>query len=353
MQTIDHTWKMSGFSNEHAHLDKGMLVPGVSYEDAPAPIRGGWTREHKAKFTKADIYSRAEQALLNMLEYGTSYVRTHVDVDPLVGLKGMEAILELKQNYKNDIVIDITAFNQEGFERFSETDQLLAEALKMGRVGIGGHTLTDSDGAKHIQHIFDIAEQHDAPWIEFHTDESGRPEHFHLPNIAQETKQRGWNGKVYAIHCNSLANVSDDQALAAIEQVVEAGLHVIVCPTAIATRAITRTKELLKSGVRITLGSDNIGDLFNPLGSGSMLNYAQMLTYIQRFYEPNEMQAIINMITQKPVDVLSREALEQLSKQVIYETNRIHELLAHVPKPLSVMSQADKEKDINSASRPL
>lgn len=335
IQPSHTTWKMNGFSNEHAHLDKGMLVPGVSYEDAPAPIRGGWTRGYKANFTKAEIYSRAEQALLNMLSYGTSYVRTHVDVDPLVGLKGMEAILELKQHYKNDIVIDITAFNQEGFERFPETEQLLVEALKMGRVGIGGHTLTDSDGVKHIQRIFNLAEQYDVPWIEFHTDESGKPEDFLLPNIAEETKQRGLNGKVFAIHCNSLANVSDKQAKMAIEQVVQSGLHVIVCPTAIATRAITRTKELLKSGVRITLGSDNMGDLFNPLGSGNMLNYAQMLTYIQCFYEPNEMRAILDMITQKPLDVKSREAFELLSKEIVYETDRIHELLAHAPKPLT------------------
>lgn len=335
MRSSDQTWRMNGFSNEHAHLDKGMLVPGVVYEDAPAPVRGEWTRGHKAQFTKADIYTRAEQALLNMLSYGTTYVRTHVDVDPLVGLKGMEAILELKQNYKNEVLIDITAFSQEGFERFPETEQLLVEALSMGRVGIGGHTLTDSDGAMHIQRIFNLAEQYDAPWVEFHTDESGKPEHFLLPYIAEQTKQRGLSGRVYAIHCNSLANVSDDQAKAAIEQVVEAGLHVIVCPTAIATRAITRTKELLKSGVRITLGSDNMGDLFNPLGSGNMLNYAQMLTYIQRFYEPQEMQSIMNMITQQPFDIQSREAFEQLSKQVVYATDRIHELLAHAPKPLA------------------
>ncbi|MFC6333261.1 amidohydrolase family protein [Paenibacillus septentrionalis] len=342
MKVSNKAWAMSGFSNEHAHLDKGVLVPGVSYEDAPAPVRGEWTRGLKAQFTKEDIYARAEQALLNMLSYGTTYVRTHVDVDPLVGLKGIEAILELKQNYAKDIIIDITAFNQEGFERFPETEHLLAEALKMGRVGIGGHTLTDPDGVKHIQRVFDLAEKFDAPWIEFHTDESGKPEHFLLPNIAEETKQRGLRGKVYAIHCNSLANVSDEQAKAAIEQVVEAGLHVIVCPTAIATRAITRTKELLKSGVRITLGSDNMGDLFNPLGSGNMLNYAQMLTYIQRFYEPNEMQFILEMITQKPLDDQASVALEQLSVQVVYETDRIHELLAHAPKPLAILPQPER-----------
>ncbi|MFF2484589.1 amidohydrolase family protein [Paenibacillus sp. NPDC058071] len=330
---MDQPWIIRGLSNEHAHLDKGMLVPGIAYTDAPAPVRGGWTRECKSRFTKQDIYQRAEAALQHMLQYGTTYIRTHVDVDPLVGLKGIEALLELKANYSQQVVIDITAFNQEGFERFPETAELLSEALSMGRMGLGGHTLTDSDGEAHISRLFELAEKKDAPWLEFHTDESGKPEHFLLPAIAKESINRGCEGKVYAIHCNSLANVSDGEAQQAIELVVKSGMHVVVCPTAIATRAITRTKELMKAGVRISLGSDNMKDLFNPLGSGNMLNYAQLLAYVQRFYEPAEQQALLNMLLIEPADAGSAERLGRLNIKVAYETNEAHELLAHAPRP--------------------
>ncbi|MFS0726817.1 amidohydrolase family protein [Paenibacillus sp. 1P07SE] len=329
-------WQIRGFSNEHAHLDKGMLVPGAVYSDAPAPVRGGWTREHKARFTKQDIYERAEAALQLMLQYGTTYIRTHVDVDPLVGLKGVEALLELQSNYADQAVIDLTVFNQEGFERYPETGELLAEALTMGRIGIGGHTLTDEDGQAHIRRIFELAERGDAPWIEFHTDESGRPEHFLLPAIAREAGARGVGSRVYAIHCNSLANVSDDAAQEAIGLVANAGLHVIVCPTAIATRAITRTKALHAAGVRITLGSDNMSDLFNPLGSGNMLGYAQLLAYVQRFYEPQEQQTLIDMLLAEPIDSQASHRLAQLDAEVLYSTDDVRQLLAHAPRPAAM-----------------
>lgn len=333
-------WSTRGFSNEHAHLDKGMLAPGVAYADAPPAIRGGWTREHKAKFTRQDIYDRAEAALQSMLRYGTTYIRTHVDVDPLVGLKGIEALLDLQRDYEKQAVIDITAFNQEGFERFPETAELLEEALGMGRIGLGGHTLTDSDGEGHIRRLFELAERKVAPWLEFHTDESGKPEHFLMPLIAEESLKRGWAGNVYAIHCNSLANVSDLQAETAIELAVSAGLHIIACPTAIATRAITRTKQLIKSGLRVSMGSDNIGDLFNPLGSGNMLHYAQLLAYVQRFYEPIEQRALLDMLMLEPADADAARRLAELGRRVVYETGRTDFLLAHAPRPVSIEAVA-------------
>lgn len=333
---MTQAWSIRGFSNEHAHLDKGMLVPNLaSYTDAPASVRGGWTRECKSQFTKEDIYNRAEASLLTMLQYGTTYIRTHVDVDPIVGLKGIEALLELQQNYAKQVVIDITAFNQEGFERFPETLQLLEEAVSMGRIGLGGHTLTDADGEGHIRTLFQLCEEKDVPWLEFHTDESGKAEHFLMPVIAQETINRGLGGKVYAIHCNSLANVSDQQAHIAIELAATAGLHIVVCPTAIATRAITRTKELMQAGLRISMGSDNMSDLFNPLGSGNMLHYAQLLAYVQRFYEASEQQALLDMLMIKPVDESSAYLLSQLETRVSYETGQANQLLTHAPRPSS------------------
>jgi cytosine deaminase len=319
--------------NEHAHLDKGMLIPTAVYKDESAPVRAGWTREAKAAFTKADIIERAEKALKTMIHYGTAYVRTHVDVDPLVGTRGIEAILELKKKYESQIVIDITAFSQEGFDRFPESADLLKEALSMGVMGIGGHTLADSNGMDHIRRIFTLAEKYNAGWVEFHTDESGKPEHFLLPFLAEETARRGWGGKTYAIHCNSLAAVEEREAANAIELTAKAGLHVTVCPTAIATRAVTLVKRLRNSGIRIGLGSDNIGDYFNPLGSGNMLQYAQLLAYLQRFYEPAEMDYLIGIIQRVPEIKESEAAIMSLPEAYRYDSRSARELLTHAPTP--------------------
>ncbi|MBB6636498.1 amidohydrolase family protein [Cohnella thailandensis] len=326
-------WMTRGFSNEHAHLDKGMLYTFLPYKDEPVPIRAEWTRQAKAAFTKQDIYDRAEKALQTMLAYGTRYVRTHVDVDPLVGLKGVEALLELKERYEDRIVIDLTAFAQEGFDRFPQSEALLLEALRMGKMGVGGHTLADGDGEAHIDRVLSIAEAGGAEWAEFHTDESGRPEHFLLPYLATAAEKRGWGGRCYAIHCNSLANVTEKEAEEAIELVSRSGLHVTVCPTAIATRALAPVKKLRKAGVRVGLGSDNIGDFFNPYGSGNMLHYAQLLAYVQRFYEPEESEYLVGLLLQEPAHAESAAKTDKLEIRYRYDNGTARELIAHAKAP--------------------
>jgi Cytosine deaminase and related metal-dependent hydrolases len=336
-------WTTRGFANEHAHLDKGMLYASYPYQDEPGPIRAEWTRRAKGAFTKQDIYDRAEKALRTMLDYGTRYVRTHADVDPLVGLQGIEALLELKERYADRIVIDLTAFCQEGFDRFPQSEELLLEALRMGKMGIGGHTLADADGKSHIDRIFSIAEAGGAEWMEFHTDESGRPEHFLLPYLAKETERRGWGGRTYAIHCNSLANVTEKEAEEAIALVARSGLHVTVCPTAIATRALAPVKKLREAGVRIGLGSDNVGDYFNPYGSGNMLQYAQLLAYIQRFYEPAETEYLVGLLLQDPIHADAAAKLEKLAVRYRYDDGAARELIAHACSPRSSISLREGE----------
>ncbi|NOU67699.1 amidohydrolase family protein [Paenibacillus sp. LMG 31461] len=324
---------IKGLMNYHAHIDKGGIVPPFVYRDAPASERAAWTREAKASFTVEDIKARASAIIENMIRYGTVYLRTHVDVDPIVGLKGMEAILELREIYKDRIAIDAVAFAQEGFDRFPESEGLLHEALRMGAHGIGGHTTMDQDGKQHITKIFEIAEAENAEFIEFHTDETGKEEHFLQPFLAEHTIQRGWQGRVTAIHCSSLANVSEAAAQLAAKLTAKADVKVTICPTAIATRSLTRVKMLLQEGVQIRLGSDNIGDFFNPFGSGNMLHYAQMLAYILRFYEPKEVETIMDALISQPVEGRLHTALSSYDFTYKYKASSIYELLTHAEAP--------------------
>ncbi|AIC93284.1 amidohydrolase family protein [Shouchella lehensis] len=326
MKTIQSGWK-----NYHAHLDKGFLIPPNRYEDAPAPVRAEWTRDAKVMMTKQDIKRAASQALEKMTVHGTTYVRTHVDVDPLVELRGIEAMLEIKQEWKDRVVLDIVAFNQEGFDRFPETTVLLEEALKLGVNGIGGHTSMDKDAKAHIHNIFALAEKKDLDWIEFHTDETGNPQDFNLPYLADITNRLGYKQKVTAIHCCSLANVEEELAERTIEKVAHAGMTVTTCPTAIATRNLTRVKDLAKAGVPIQLGSDNLRDYFNPLGSGNMLQYGQLLAYVQRFYEKEELEQLLSWLSATPLNQQVAIAIEKLNRNVDYEVDRLSDLLADVP----------------------
>ncbi len=325
-----------GWVNDHAHLDKGFLIQNHKYLDVSAPERASITRELKKSFTVSDIKIRAAKALQLMMDTGTVYIRTHVDVDPIVGLKGIEALLELKEELADRIILEITAYNQEGFDRYPEVPELLREAMRMGIKGIGGHTSIDANGRLHIDRTLSLAEEGGAEWIEFHTDETGRPADFLLPYLAEKSISEGIGPMITAIHCNSLSYVSDIAAEAAIELAARAGLQVTVCPTAMATRKLTKIKRMLDSEIRVRLGSDNIGDMFNPLGSGNMVQYAQLLAYDQRFFEADELQQLLQMMTRLPNRDHIHVQAEQLGKNVQYAVSDVRELIASAPLPIKM-----------------
>jgi cytosine/adenosine deaminase-related metal-dependent hydrolase len=130
-----------------------------------------------------------------------------------------------------------------------------------------------------------------------------------------------------------LANVSEEEAQLAAEKSAKANLLVTVCPTAIATRSLTRVKKLLQEGVQLRLGSDNIGDFFNPLGSGNMLQYAQMLAYILRFYEPGEVETLFSAILSPPSESRLESAFSSLDFTYKYHAATLYELLTHATAP--------------------
>lgn len=287
---------ISGLVNAHAHLDKSFIVDRKPYLDEPPPVRAGWVRELKQGFTKEDIKERARKGVEMSLASGVIGIRTNVDVDPLIGLKGIEALLELKQEMSDTLDIQVVAFNQEGFNRFPQTGELLEESLKMGADGIGGHTTMDSGAQKeHIDIIFELATRYQVD-VDFHADETGRPDDHMLPYLIAKTKAEGYQGRVNAIHCCSLAVVSEEEVKKDLEGLQEARINVVVCPTAIATRKLTEIKRMLPLGIKLGIGSDNIQDLFNPLGNGNLWEVGQLLAYVKRFYEDYELEALFGML---------------------------------------------------------
>jgi len=289
---------ISGVINAHAHIDKSLIIGRKPYQDEAPPVRAGWVRELKETFTKEDIKERAREVIRMSRQNGVIGIRTNVDVDPLVGLKGIEAVLELKAEVRDMMDIHVTAFSQEGFNRFPETKELLEEALRMGADSVGGHTSMDADRKKeHIDTIFALGKAFDVD-IDFHADETGRPDDHMLPYLIEKTINEGYQGRVNAIHCCSLPVISEEEASKDIEGIKKAGINVIVCPTAIATRRLTEVKKLLLAGVNVSLGTDNIQDQFNPLGNGNVFEVAQLLTYVQRFYSDDEQADIFQMLIQ-------------------------------------------------------
>lgn len=292
-----------GFVDCHLHLDKSLLNEESPYQDLDGPGKGALTRERKKRFTVEDIKKRSEKIIRRAIASGTLVLRTNVDVDAIVGLKGIEALLGLKQKYRDLLEIQVVAFAQEGIFGDGITDRLLVEAVEMGADLIGGHTIAAGEGEKAIDFVLDIAKKYNLE-ADFHLDESGKPEHYLLPYLTKKMKELDLAGRVNAIHMCTLASISDaklEQALCLAKQVK---LKATIAPTAISTRAIAPVKKLLQAGIITGLGSDNVRDFFNPLGSGDIKQVALLLSYLQRFYTQEEVEQVFSMITSQGATLL-------------------------------------------------
>lgn len=296
-----------GFVDAHLHLDKCLLNERVPYVDVSGPEKGALTRGLKEHFTVEDIMNRAERVIRNGIKAGNLHIRTNVDVDPLVGTKGVEALLALKEKYADLVSIQVTAFSQEGFRNYPDSEGLLEEALKMGADLVGGHTIVDGpEGATHIDKVLLLAEKYGVS-ADFHVDESGNPDHYLLPHLVTRMQEMGLAGRVNAIHCCTLSALSEDQRTEAYQGMKAAGIRVTVAPTAISTRNLAPVKELLSEGFLVALGSDNVRDFFNPLGSGDVRQVALLLSYIHRFFGEEETDKIFDMVTKDGAKLLDVE----------------------------------------------
>ncbi|MFU8785690.1 MAG: amidohydrolase family protein [Candidatus Izemoplasmataceae bacterium] len=329
-----------GFVDAHSHLDKCLLNPRAAYVDGTGPEKGKLTREQKALFTFDDIYERAHSMIKRAVASGTLVLRTNVDVDASVGLKGVEALLKLKEEYKDIIHIQVAALAQEGIYFDDQTQDLLEDAIKLGVDAIGGHTIINNEGKPHVDFILNLAKKYNII-AEFHLDESGQRQHYLLPYVSDKIVELGLQGKVNGIHLCTMSALNEDELKEALDYVKQSGMTVTIAPTAISTRQLAPVKALLNIGTLCAIGSDNARDFFNPLGSLDVRHPALILSYVHRFFTKEENEAILSMITDQGAKVLGYEAygikVGNRADLTILPAKNAAEVLSYIDKPLSII----------------
>jgi len=301
-----------GFVNAHTHLDKVNLLSRMTPQQFGKSLEENRSllKELKSGYTPEEICRRAGQVIDEMFAYGTTAIRTQADVDPTAGLGALEGILALKDQFAGKVDIQTVAFPQEGILTNEKTD-LIEQAVKMGADVLGGLPAVEGtleDGKKHIDRLFDIAEKHDLD-LEVQIDESNDPAQFLLPYLAEKALATERAGRVFATHCISLSAVPDDVANTTIDTMARARMRVIVTPSCnMITRSglpgrrynsITRVRELLDAGVPVALGTDNIRDIFYPLGNGSMIRELHVLATSARLTDYGDAERLIRMATEE------------------------------------------------------
>jgi cytosine deaminase len=150
-----------GLIETHIHLDKSRILDRAT----PSPNRG---TDHmmrvsavKPTFTAEDVYARARETVEHAMTHGTMHMRTHVELDPNVGLRGFDALEQLAKDYAWGLDLELCVFAQEGLTNAPETDANLVAALDRGARVIGGAPGYDPDHAGQINRVFDLAREYD------------------------------------------------------------------------------------------------------------------------------------------------------------------------------------------------
>jgi len=296
-----------GFVDAHMHLDKALL-------GQETPNLSGTLREaisimgrKKSEFTVDTVKERAGRVVEMAVRNGTTTIRTHVDVDPLAGLTGLMALMQVKEEYSDLADVQVVAFPQEGLTNVDGAEELLREAMEMGADVLGGIPAIDPDPELHIDKIFSMARDFSVD-IDMHIDESDDPKDLTLEYYSEKALEEEYTGFLTAGHCCSLAAVDDAVARRVIGKVHEAGVNVVALPSTNLylqgrgegypiRRGITRVRELLDAGVNVLYASDNVRDAFNPFGNANMLELALILAHGAQMGGMSDLETVFRMGT--------------------------------------------------------
>ncbi|PKB64873.1 MAG: hypothetical protein BZY82_10180 [SAR202 cluster bacterium Io17-Chloro-G3] len=286
-----------GFIDVHMHLDKALTLDRYDWatrEIMATPRLTSVNESNKVKrtFTVEDVCERATRIAEMCIVNGTTTLRSHVDIDPVVGLIGMRGVLAAKEACKDWIDIQISPYAISGFDDAPEdAEKLLRQALDMGADLMGGVPEADKDGNSHVDRVFAIAKEYNFD-IDFHTDQAQFETPFALPYIAEKTIVEGWQGRVMASHCFGLAHHKPEIRQKAVDLCREADVSICCTPF---TTVNERVIEPVEAGVNVSYMSDNIRDTWQPYGNADMLQLALFVARLGRWRSNEDLDHLLEM----------------------------------------------------------
>lgn len=303
-----------GLVDAHIHLDKALLSERAPSREGSLAEALRVTGAAKRGFTREDVQARARRVLDLAVRQGTTAMRSHVEVDPIVGLMGFEALAALKREYAPAIDLQLCAFAQEGILQAPGTEALLREALRAGADLVGGVPYNDTDARRHIDIVLDLAVEFGVD-ADFHTDFFDEPQHLHARYIADETVRRGWQGRVALGHMSEMAALPPDEQEPLARRLAEAGVAVIILPATdlylmgrkdvrSPRRGLAPAKRLLAAGVTVAAATNNVRNAFTPFGTAGLPLMGYLLGVAAHMGGEAELRQALDMLTTQPARIL-------------------------------------------------
>ncbi|MGH8869827.1 MAG: amidohydrolase [Actinomycetes bacterium] len=288
---------LPGFVEAHCHLDKTMFGRAWVPHTAGNSLADRITTERRMKGELGLPDAQNVTALLErMVIAGTSYVRTHTDVDTAVGLNGVEVVREAARRLDGRVTVSQVAFPQGGVVSAPDVAELLDDALGSGVEAVGGIDPAgiDGDPVRHLDIVFGLAERHGAA-IDIHLHDAGTLGLWELELIAERTSAAGLGGRVTVSHAYALAQADESTQDRLAERLAAAGVTLVTA--AVYSFPVVPIRRLRAAGVNVACGHDGIRDLWGPYGTGDMLDRAMHVAYRSGFRRDEDIELALHAAT--------------------------------------------------------
>lgn len=301
-QLLDKIQSKGGWVNTHAHIDRAYILNKENFKLINGSLKQKWDYpdELKSRSSVDDIYSHMAYTIEDQISQGVKAIGSFIDVDPVIKDKSIEAAIKLRDTFKGSIEIKFINQVVKGV--------IDSEARKWFEIGaefcdiVGG--LPEKDAGKEAEHLdilFEAAKKNGSKMVHIHIDQFNLPKQRDTELLVNKTIEHGYQGKVVGIHGISIGAQPREYRLDLYKKMKEAGIMMITCPIGwidnswVAGKdydvigpihnSVTPVKEMIAAGLIVSLGTDNIQDIYKPFNDGDMWNELHFLLEAQRMYD--------------------------------------------------------------------
>ena len=285
----------NGFINCHAHIDRAGTASFFEKKNHKAHLFEKWqlVRKVKKQSTTEDYYNRIIDACWSQRDKNISKIISFIDLDDIVGTKALAAAVKAKEHMRF-YGVNLYIGNQTVGGFTSNNLKLLEDNVEYLDF-LGGLPKSDEDPERHLDILFNLSKQTNKK-IHVHVDQMNTNEEMETLWLAKRTIKAGLEGQVIAVHSISVACFSEAIRELTYSVCKDAGMQFVACPSAWIDHprterlspthnSITPIDELLKWGLTVGIGTDNIEDIYKPYCDGDMLFETRLALEACKIYD--------------------------------------------------------------------
>lgn len=285
---------------------------------------------------------RATKMIETLLGKGATHIRTHVNIDPYIGLKNLEGVKAALESFKGKVTHEIVAFPQHGLLR-EDVPTLMREAMRSGATIVGGLDPAGIDGSieKSLYEVMNIATEFDSD-VDIHLHDSGSVGYYTVDKWIEIVEEAGYKGRTALSHAFCLGDVPVSQQEAIARRLADQDVAIMSTVPINLNRTLPPIQLLDHNGVNVHFGCDGFYDSWSPYGTGDVLEKVTRFCEMYGKADERSLRNALKYVTQgiTPLDNSGNQVWPKVNDKadfVFFEAASTAEVVARKPQQRWVM----------------